>query len=331
MSLLDRFTRFGNTVSPIPSDWYDENWTKRLPITVLDGVVSSRQYDFPKLLYSTIPSLIGSSINQFRFTAIDKTLLDYEIQSFNNTTGEIIAWIKQPSIENNLKYYMYYGNDSAVDNQTPSDVWTGYNSVNHLNTFLDSKRNVTVTNDGTTDITGKIGKAKSFTSDNSIKMSNYPWTDNSPIAISFWGKFTERIDASFVLEGASGNRLLFHYPFSDGNLYWDYGSIHGQGRINAYIGNRINQLDYITLTSTGNHSPEKQEIILNGIVLATKDTADAPAGINDNTFSLGPQFVGILDEFRVTTNIPSIDLINIQYNNQNDPESFYSIGAEETL
>jgi hypothetical protein len=62
---------------------------------------------------------------------------------------------------------------------------------------------------------------------------------------------------------------------------------------------------------------------------ATPDTGNAPLRIADVNVDIFPnEFNGQIDEVRVSNTVRSANWIQTEYNNQNDPESFYSIGRE---
>ena len=62
--------------------------------------------------------------------------LDYEIEEYNPATGQIIAWVRIPTLAHatDTVIYMFYGNSSVTAaQQNPAGVWeNGYQSVYHL-------------------------------------------------------------------------------------------------------------------------------------------------------------------------------------------------------
>ena len=160
----------------VPSDafgtWYDASWEHRNKITVsLNTVISSDLTDFPVLVSLTNSDFIqtnNSDGTDIVFTASDGiTQLSHEIEKFDSLTGEIIAWVKFPTLPSTstTDIYIYYkGNSISVD---PSDVWdSNYNAVLHLNQTAtgDVDEFVDVTgneNHGTTGGTGRITHAES--------------------------------------------------------------------------------------------------------------------------------------------------------------------------
>jgi len=63
---------------------------------------------------STFAQLIG---NDIVFTNNNVIKLSHEIESYDSTTGHLVAWMKIPSLSStvNTSIYMYYSNPSALD------------------------------------------------------------------------------------------------------------------------------------------------------------------------------------------------------------------------
>ena len=145
-------------------DWYNDSWDFRKKITAsLDTVIASDLTDFPYLVSVTDSDLTQAAEtdgSDIVFTASDGTTeLDYEMEKFDQSTGEIIAWVKIPTVFGsvNTDIYMYYKGTST----TSSSPWDDfYNLVWHLNQdsdgtvddFTDSSGNE---NHGTSGGTGK--------------------------------------------------------------------------------------------------------------------------------------------------------------------------------
>ena len=146
------------------ADWYNDSWDFRKKITAsLDTVITSDLTDFPYLVSVTdsdLTQVAETDGSDIVFTASDGTTeLDYEMEKFDQSTGEIIAWVKIPTVFGsvNTDIYMYYKGTST----TSSSPWDDfYNLVWHLNQdsdgtvddFTDSSGNE---NHGTSGGTGK--------------------------------------------------------------------------------------------------------------------------------------------------------------------------------
>jgi len=131
----------------VPSDafaaWYDTEWEYRNKITVsLDSVISNDLSDFPVLIKFTHNDLKQANESEgrdFVFTLSDGTTkLSHEIEHYDNTTGEIIAWVNFPTLAaaSSTDIYIYYkGNTIGYDS---ADVWNDdYVLVWHLNQTSD--------------------------------------------------------------------------------------------------------------------------------------------------------------------------------------------------
>ena len=196
----------------VPSDvfgaWYDTDWEHRKKITLsLNTEISSNLNNFPVLVSVTDSDFTKSSDSEGRdifFTADDgTTLLSYEIERFNSSTGEIIAWVNIPTLlaVSTTDIYIYY---KGPTQSTPSNMWdSNYKLVYHLNQTSTGTLNEFVDasgtgNDGTgggegtktndsdripTRVEGKIGYGQSFDGPTQPGFKrdgsgDFIWTDN---------------------------------------------------------------------------------------------------------------------------------------------------------
>jgi len=63
------------------------------------------------------------------------TDLSHEVVRYNATTGEVIIWVKIPTLSHNSNtvIYMHYGNSSVTTSTADaSGLWTGYTGVWHM-------------------------------------------------------------------------------------------------------------------------------------------------------------------------------------------------------
>jgi len=169
------------------ADWYSTSWEYRKKIEIsLNSEISSDLSNFP-VLVSVIDSdfikATESDGTDIIFTANDGTTrLAHEIERYNTSTGEVIAWVKIPTLSasTGTDIYIYYKGVVEID---ASSVWDdNYRLVYHLNQtstgteneFYDVSDNA---NDGTgggegdktqdedrrpTRTEGKIGYGQSF-------------------------------------------------------------------------------------------------------------------------------------------------------------------------
>ena len=215
------------------ADWYNDSWEYRKKITTsLNTVISSDLTDFPYLVSFTdsdFTKTTESDGTDIIFTASDGTTeLAYEIERFDQSTGEVIAWVKIPTVSasETTDIYIYY---KGIASSSSSSVWdSNYKLVYHLNQSstgtVDEFTDVSDTgNDGTgggtgamtqdenrrpTQVEAKIGYGQSFdgptqdaTSDGtgdyiwSQDVSEWPGnnasTSDNDTTVEFWAKIDD--------------------------------------------------------------------------------------------------------------------------------------------
>jgi hypothetical protein len=106
--------------------------------------VQGNLFEFPVLVTITDDSLTkclsdGSDIVFFNDNGIIQ--FDHEIDYFDVSSGELVAWVKVPflSSENNTEFRMYYGSNENTNSENPDGVWSNnYNGVWHFSDYLTS-------------------------------------------------------------------------------------------------------------------------------------------------------------------------------------------------
>ena len=169
------------------ADWYSTSWEYRKKIEIsLNSEISSDLSNFPILVSVTDSDFIKATESDgtdIIFTANDGTTrLAHEIERYNTSTGEVIAWVKIPTLSasTGTDIYIYYKGVVEID---ASSVWDdNYRLVYHLNQTstgtVDEFTDVSDTgNDGTgggtgdmtqdedrrpTQVEGKIGYGQRF-------------------------------------------------------------------------------------------------------------------------------------------------------------------------
>jgi hypothetical protein len=110
-------------------------------------VPNTDQVDFPFLFNTTAPSLatIANSGHVSSPSGYDiifstdpagLTKLDHELEQYNPVTGQVIAWVRIPTLSHTTDtvLYVFYGNSSVTTSQqNPTGVWdSNYAAVYHL-------------------------------------------------------------------------------------------------------------------------------------------------------------------------------------------------------
>src|SRR4029077_12592825 len=137
--------------------WYNVAWSNRKSITISHTKVSgsSSLTNFPMVFSVTDPNLKtvanGGSVGRtdgkdILFTASDGvTKLNYQMEFYNPSNGNTIAWAQIPSVSTTVDtlVYIYYGNASASDQTNALGTWdSNYKAVYHL---ADNAATTTVT------------------------------------------------------------------------------------------------------------------------------------------------------------------------------------------
>ena len=142
----------------ISSTICNTDWDNRFEITVDNTQVagSGDHTDFPVMVSITGTDFTNNlddtadSLEDIRFlNSASDTLLDYEIEKFDKTDDELVAWVEIPILDFNddTIIYMYFDNaGSPTDQQNAVGVWdSDYKAVWHLDhtsgTAFDSTSN----------------------------------------------------------------------------------------------------------------------------------------------------------------------------------------------
>lgn len=323
-------------------NWFDLAFLQRIPLTINGGQVPSTQNDFPLLINDTYPDLIGEVEAELRFAGLDKIQLEYEIQEFDNSTGELIAWIKKPTVSDGDIIFIYFDNLGALDEQNPNAVWDlNYNIVSHLDgTGIDSTVNAQdYTIFGTTTVPGKIGDALEFpglTSDFLIRnpFTGFPTTE---ITCEYWIKSPSNGDGmvSYAVGTGAASNEFTTFDQDDFSVF-----IVGISKVSG-IDVSDDVFHHIVITW---RSSDGQLLVYVDDVLSFSSihqtglsfTANGSLVLGQEQDSVGggfqnaQAFLGTLDEVRLSNIVRSADYVTTSFNNQNNPGIFYSTGAVQS-
>ncbi|MCX6810473.1 MAG: DUF2341 domain-containing protein [Candidatus Berkelbacteria bacterium] len=327
------------------ANWYNSDWKYRTKITIDKTKVVSNQTAFPVLVSSTVNDwrtianggYVAQSTGQdFVFIASDQTTkLPHEIESYTNTTGNLIVWIKtNVSSSANTDIYLYYGNAGCADQQDKTNVWSSYAGVWHMSegagtAVADSTSNVNsgnFTGTGNAWITNaKIGNGLSFDTHGQINLTNSATLRPTSITVSTWLNTSDNFGHIYFQMADQGYRL----HIDD----WQ----KPRSALNSSLG--FDWTDRGTAFSTGNW--HFVTYVYDGINTATT-YVDGEVNVTDTTHASGSlvygdttvhqistDWNGLLDDVRVSSGIRSADWIKTEFNNQNSPATFYSLTATE--
>lgn len=322
--------------------------------------------DYPVLInLSSDSDLVGktqSDGDDILFTTSDGiTKIPHEIESYNSGTGALVAWVKISSLTNlsDTDIYMYYGNPAATSQEDVTNVWdSSYKGVWHLEQdpavagasgILDSTSN---NNDGTDNgsmnaadqVSGQINGSLDFEgTDDYIGIPHNATLEPTTITASIWVKFNTLnggYDALFSKANAGGWDFTEDESGTSNSLNWEVyvsGVYHHAGVASSSLSNAT------WYNFTGTYDGETVRLYKNGVLVDSNTTPSgnitygssnsviigADAGTL-TTPEAGTYFDGGLDEARISNSVRAASWIATEYNNQNSPSTFYTLGSEET-
>ncbi|MFC1967020.1 DUF2341 domain-containing protein [Chloroflexota bacterium] len=333
--------------------WYNVTWDSRKKITVDFTKVAATLTDFPVLVSLSSDTELASEAqddgDDILFTSSDGvSKLNHEIETFNGTTGALVAWVRLPALSSgtNTEIYMYYDNPGAGNQENATFVWdSSYAMVQHMeetaggaNAIQDSTSN---TNHGTDSgsptfsATGKANGAIDFDGSSAyIDCGN-----DSSLAIS--GNLTleawiER-DATgihhTIMDKNYNNEYYFRVSSDDKLLLYQ-----GDGTWEAITGTATIGTGWTHVALTRDVTTSQVRFFINGAQDGSPVTYTKTVAAGTNKVTIGYRhdyppnyqyFDGILDEVRISSTARSGGWITTSYNNQNSPSTFYSLGLAE--
>lgn len=162
-----------------PADpWWNVSWPYRKEIIIYANQVFYTGA-FPVMVTTTDADLIyggsghmgKSDGSDMAFTDDQGNALDYDLESYNNSTGQVVAWVEaNVSASANTSIYIYYGNAGAVSQENEVGAWdTNYKGVWHMSETTGQHQDSTGVNDSTTvsvttqgSASGRVGGADDF-------------------------------------------------------------------------------------------------------------------------------------------------------------------------
>lgn len=342
--------------------WWNSDWGYKKEITLNSGQVPSTLTNFPVCINITNTDLrdnAQSDGDDIAFTnGAEDTQLNHEIEYWDDSTGELVAWVNVTSLahDSDTKLYMYYGNDEASNQENVEDVWdSDYVAVYHgVDTYDSTSNNYDLDNNNAVlgDSDGFGGGGFGFDGTNNYDLhydstitedfttiSIYQVPDFDPecegdpyIPISFIPLSSED-DKPVIMWGATtkylDNEVLTVICDDDG----------------GYISGITNDIfsansPYIT-TFRWDSYDDVWEIFVDGseysVSHSSKGAADEldnkPVLIGRRDISASYPMDGTVDEIRISNVARSDDWITTEYNSMNNASDggFFSIGSEFTI
>lgn len=316
---------------------------------------SSDSTDFPVCFSTThadlrsvgngghVQSSSGYDIGFFSDAALT-TALPFELEKYTASTGEVIAWIKLPTLSHttNTKIYVGYGDSGITSDQSSTSAWnSAFKAVYHFKAGLsvaDATSNAANgTNSGATASTsGKIGGCASFDGiSNFIAIPDFVAGD---FTVSFWANvasFTgDTANTPFAFDNYSAsprNAIIFQVKHSASNItYWET-DVNAGGSTDIG-GATIGAWHRYSFRRSGTTVTPYIDGTAQTAITVSSGSVTFQNGRLGTHYYLGTEqpehFNGLLDQLTLSNVARSADWITAEYNNQSSPGTFYSFGAE---
>jgi hypothetical protein len=282
----------------------------------------------------------------------------HEIENFDSSTGELVAWVKISSLSSNVDtiIYMYYGNPNCNNQQFSLKVWDfNYRSVIHMSdettsTVYDStsffnhgykykENNPKESEQGIINKCQKhvnnynyINLRRSFLMVGDATIEIWLKTTSESCEYLFHrGEFEDGWIVSLVKTSSDTSCVprLYVKPFHEPS-YVEGSTSLNNGEWHYVVGtidkSQAGEIDDVRLFVDG-----EEEIISAGSHgwdgYGIWDDIESWIGKKENKYF---PFQDSLDEFRISNCERSDSWIKTSYNTMNDPSSFFSVGPEET-
>ncbi len=260
-----------------------------------------------------------------RFSTSTGVPLAYQIEEWDAARGEASVWVRVPVIKGNERQELrvQWGRSDAASESSGKAVFNeanGYLSVWHMGGSVADEVGTLKSKDvGTTATTGMIGQARRFAGKQGVfggeKIQGYPqgsaahsseaWfrAEQPNGSILAWGN--EQAQGKVVMQFRSPPHVSVDCYFSDGNV---------QSRSRLALGEWIHVM----------HTYEKgnARVYVNGVLDGATTSRAAPLAIrNPARLWIGGwyhnyDFVGDIDEVRVSKVVRSADWVKLQHENQ---------------
>mgnify|MGYP005847817197 CR=1 FL=1 len=304
------------------------------------------------------------------FTAADgSTRLEHEIERFQAGSGELIAWVRIPllSATNDSTIWLYYGNPASANQQNAVSVWSnGYRMIQHLNEnagagnfLLDSTSNnnhgaplgntptfVEARIDGGYDVSGNNQQRIEIPDSASLRVNGQLTAEGWALVRSNQPAANPPLNSAapvnpIIWKGVRigwGTQYLFRIAVRDPTqMTWGISC----GGLEAWFSAGTPQFDqwaHYALTFDGavirafiNGVEVGSRNSCNGVNLNVMDGLPVRAGFGFRQFNDQQTHLdGILDELRISATARSSNWLQTQVNNHSNPQSFISVGEEET-
>jgi len=260
-----------------------------------------------------------------RFSTSAGTLLAYQVEQWDAANGTANIWVRLPTIKGNARQEIrvHWGKADAASESSGTAVFNesnGYLSVWHMNGPVKDEVGTLDSKDvGTTATAGMVGQARHFAGEQGIfcgeKIANYPsgagshsteaWfrSEKPNATVAAWGN--EQAQGKVVMQFRSPPHITMDCYFSDGNV---------QG------GSTLLMSQWIHVVHT--YRKGDSRVYVNGVLDGASTSRAAPLNIKSPArlwvggWYNNYDFIGDIDEVRISKVRRSADWVRLEYENQ---------------
>ena len=260
-----------------------------------------------------------------RFATSEGVPLAYQIEEWDAAKGTASVWVRVPKIEGNARQMIriHWGKSDAAnasDGKAVFNETNGYLSVIHMGEVLaDEVGSVEAQDAGTTPTAGRIGTARHLAGRQGIscgeKIENYPVGAN-PHSTEAWIRAEKSNGRALAWGNEHGQgKVVMHFqspPHVKMECYFSGADVATEGRL------PMNEWIHIVHT----YQQGDSRVYVNGELSNVSQTANAPLAIKTPArLYIGGwygnyNFVGDIDEVRISKVTRSADWVKLQHENQ---------------
>lgn len=339
--------------------WYSPNWDYRFKVTIDKTAVDSNLTNFPVLITEeNLPAHFWANVDtdgdDIVVTASDgETKLYRELVDIDTSGETMELWVRLNLVTTaDTEIFIYYGNSAATETND-TEVWTVYSAVYHMNedtgsTLYDSTGNHNGTYYGhlPNATAGQIGDGQDLdgTGDYAAVTSHADFNPGTgEWSMEAWVQFN-------VPYGSNADILMFKATDSPSNLGYSFrigDDSTGPQTMPFFIdsgGGDVARSAILTNNTRYHVAGVRRSGTLynfvNGAVSGTP-ISSSRSGTTTSNFYIGDgdtnypsgwwgtDYLGLIDEVRLSKTGHTADWMAAQYTNQKTPEVFYRAAPEE--
>jgi len=276
------------------------------------------------------------------------TKLAWETETWGASTGTVNYWVNIPTLSHTgdtLIYLCYDSTSVTTDQSNATGTWnSAFKVVYHFKdgTTLSgsdstSNANTATLNSSPTAVVGQVDGAMGTngTSQYANTGSNVLNPSTTDFSAAIW---------AYATSNASNQALSQQNGTGTGRLWIGLGNSGGGGGcpspnacFNESIGNiqtagttNISTSTWyrVYVTKTGTTVKLYVNGALEATATATAESSDGKMNIGTGKTASGSWWPGRIDEFSLSNTLRSADWITADYNSQNSPSTFYTVGSE---